>query len=192
MRNKGRMKPKKVSISLLNPRKTDDVEYVPQWKVKGSRFGLGLTAFLRQLFEINEKLPAHNKMTNAELERQVLTECGHVESTALSFQSRRMTVNKYRHKHNTGKLIVPYYTPLPLSFRYNLQGQAVDYRTGKRKLTPQDISEIIEKYYVHQVEHTDMDPEEFREHMYLVHEQHFNIELPRMEQWQPGKTSSDE
>lgn len=184
MPSRKRKKPiQKVTISGLGIQKTEDQKAVLNWRSRGLRFGLGLTAFLRSLFEINESLPAHQKMTNAELERQVLKECGHVEATARSFASRTMTINKYRHKHNKGVLVTPHYIPLPLSFRYDVQGYPVDTRKGRIRLEPKDISETIVKYHEHlyQWVEEDITIEEFLEHMYQVHEDHFNTELPRID-----------
>lgn len=181
-------KVKKLALSRLGIQKTEDKDFVASWKSKGARFKMGLTAFVRSLFELNESLPSHQKMTNAEIERQILEEYGHVNRTATSFATGGMTVNKYRYKHNAGVLIVPFYCSLPFSFRYDIKGQVVDTRTGRHPLEPIGISETIEKYYVLLIRHQktlsgelgEMTEEEFREHLYQVHEKHFNVKLPRI------------
>lgn len=184
-------KPKKVTISKLNIQKTSDYEFVGKWKSRGIKFRLGVTAFIKTLFELNEELPTTNKMTNAELERQVLNECGHVESTATAFATKMCRINSYRYKYNSGTITKPYFIPNLLSFRYDIHGKPVDTRSGRNEMTPDDIAAYIDKYVVRLLKHAEEDAESLRERMYVAHEKHFCLKLPRTP-WQPGKTSKDE
>ena len=102
-------------------------------------------AFWKLLFEGNEKLPTNQKMTNAEIERQVRLEFPHESTLLENLDSGRQSVNYYRHLYNKGRMTNGE-TPELLSFRYDERGNRVNTRTATRLLTEQEIKEYIAKY----------------------------------------------
>lgn len=116
-------------------------------KTVGKKSGLGIMAFWSVLFSGNEQLPKGKKMTNAEIERQVRMEFSHERTLMHNLETKRQTVNYYRHLYNSGRLTKPRGNcPEYISYRYNDKGERVDTRTGKRPLTQEQIDAIEKRF----------------------------------------------
>lgn len=129
-------KPRKVlTLDNLSIAKTPDTKaYATIRRTRGLKFGLSPKEHWAGLFELNERLPKHKKMTDEEIKRQMLKEFpDHLGIKALGGVGEKskhgMTVNQFRKRFNQGKL-----TPHPpqiLSKRYDINGNEVNPRTGK-------------------------------------------------------------
>jgi len=131
--------------SLLDIQKTADRPRKSWHRTRGVNTSLGIMAFWKLLFEGNEKLPVNQKMTNAEIERQVRIEFPHESTLLENLDSGRQSVNYYRHLYNKGRMTKGA-TPDLLSFRYDDSGNKVHTRTVARVLTKRGIEEYITKY----------------------------------------------
>lgn len=106
---------------------------------QGKRTGLGICRFWALLFVLNEKLDCHKKMTDAEIQRQVIQEYPD-RPVARKLQRKKITVNQHRTMYNSGRFTPEYNKPtdndieVPYSYRYNSDGRRVDGRTGLRIL----------------------------------------------------------
>ena len=131
--------------SLLDIRKTADRPRKSWHRTCGLNTKLGIMAFWKLLFEGNEKLPANQKMTNAEIERQVRIEFSHESTLLENLDSGRQSVNYYRHLYNKGRMTNGE-APELLSFRYDERGNKVQTRTASKLLTEADEKAYVEKY----------------------------------------------
>ena len=106
-------------------------------RMQGKTTGLGLLEFCSRLFVWNEVVAQNKKLTNAGLASAILLEFGEQNKSLRKklYEHGKYGVNYYRSLYNRGRCdngIKPPY----ISFRYNEQGIACDYRTGKVPLTP--------------------------------------------------------
>lgn len=113
----------------------------------GSKTKKPVGEFLFELFQANEACERRNKKTNAALSEIVIKEFPKRDRLAVALRSKvqKNGINMYRQKYNTGRL-VPGRTVTHVSFRYNEDGDRVDYRTGKRILTTAQQREITARY----------------------------------------------
>lgn len=121
----------KVSVKeefTLKIRKTPDSKRVRR-KSHGKHSGLGVFEFFVLLFEANERLPRNQKLTDAEIARQVIREYPD-RSIAAKLQSGELVVGKYRCYYNSGRLNNGV-KPLIKSARYGETGEQVNDRTGE-------------------------------------------------------------
>ena len=114
-------------------------------RIVGLTTHLGLFEYLAKLFEANETLPAHRKLTDEALRAVMLKEFAHCKSFVRQANSGKGSiVNYYRYRYNVGKLRgVP---PGLISYRYNEIGIPVDFRTGKKVLTHNDKTAIVQRF----------------------------------------------
>lgn len=109
----------------------------------GKTTQLSLFEFLFALFEKNELLPANKRLTNEGLREALIFEFPNKKE---DFLSGRYDVNYYRDLYNRGRTTPGGAMPKHVSFRYNAQGIAVDSRTGKQILTPEQKIEWVRKW----------------------------------------------
>lgn len=111
-------------------------------KSRGKTTGLGVTAFLCNLFEANELSPARKKLTDEQIAIELEREFPDRPSV-FCYRSvdSKQTINSRRQSYNRGEysLNVP---PQSASFRYNSKGMKVDGRTGRRVLMPEEIKAV--------------------------------------------------
>tara|TARA_Y100001934_G_scaffold13174_1_gene16096 strand:+ start:213 stop:785 length:573 start_codon:yes stop_codon:yes gene_type:complete len=131
---------------ILNIKKTKDKPRKAWHRTCGKKTGVGIMTFWAFIFEGNETLPPEERMTNAEIERQVRAEFPHESTLIRNLDTGNQSVNYYRHLYNKGRMNdgIP---PKKLSFRYNEDGDKVNTRTGRRKLSRNEIKEYKQKYY---------------------------------------------
>lgn len=132
-------------MELIAIKKTKDKPRKSWYRTKGKKTQMGIMAFWRYLFEANEILDTENKMTNAEIERQVRLEFPHEDRLIRNLDSGKQSVNYYRHLYNKGRMDNGV-CPKHISFRYDYDGRIVNTRTGIQLLTRADIQRYIEKY----------------------------------------------
>jgi hypothetical protein len=90
--------------------------------------------FIAGLFELNEILQDHKKMTDAEIRRQILQEFPNNRTAAYlkpNNKTRTLTVNYWRCFYNRGQLSPGIDKPKMPSRRYDEHGNVVNSRTGK-------------------------------------------------------------
>lgn len=103
---------------------------------RGKNTQLGICSFWATLFLANEGLRKSEKMTDAEIKRQVLAEFPKDEQPPRTQESLRkldegeVTVNYYRGLYNKGRLTGKK-IPKHLSKRYGNIGEVINGRTGK-------------------------------------------------------------
>lgn len=121
-------------------------------KSKGKTTGLGICAFFAYLFKVNEVSPKKHKKTDQMIALEVEREFPD-RPTAYCFlgDTKTRTINEYRHRYNTGKFTGAR-LPDVMSFRYDSDGDRVDFRTGKDKLHSFEISCILSAFqYYHKL-----------------------------------------
>jgi len=116
-------------------------------KNPGRTSGLGMHEFIGELLLANERCPIHSRRTNAALLATILYEYNDDQELEAKFTDTQhpYTVNYFRHLFNIGRLTRGERPPA-LSYRYNENGVAVDTRTGKKPLTPEQRTKYKEKY----------------------------------------------
>jgi hypothetical protein len=125
--------------------RTPDPVPVRGSRTRGSRTKLGVMEYWFLLFERNEMAPKAEKMTNAEIARQMMNEFPD-RPAIQKLAEKPSEVNTQRYLYNTGDLI-SYRKGRPdrISFRYNEDGDKIDAKTG-RILTAAEVASHIEKY----------------------------------------------
>jgi hypothetical protein len=132
---------------VLDIKSTPDKPRKTWHRTHGVKTGLGIMAFWALLFDANEIRLKSEKMTNAEIERLVREEFPHEETLLSNLDSGRQSVNYYRHLFNKGRMSQPKGSlPTNLSFRYDIGGNLVDTRSGKRVLKADEIVALENKY----------------------------------------------
>jgi hypothetical protein len=132
---------------VLDIKSTPDKPRKTWHRTHGVKTGLGIMAFWALLFDANEIRVKLEKMTNAEIERLVRAEFPHEETLLSNLDSGRQSVNYYRHLFNKGRMSQPKGAlPKNLSFRYDIEGNLVDTRTGKRPLKAGEVAALENKY----------------------------------------------
>jgi len=109
-----------------------------QSRTKGVNFKGGICLWWATLFQANEALPPHKKLTDQSIKLAVLKEfptLGYESKDKLGppDETGRETVNYYRNLYNLGRLTSGK-VPERKSYRYNEQGKRVNGRTGTRLL----------------------------------------------------------
>jgi hypothetical protein len=103
-------------------------------KSRGITTGLGICSYFATLFQANELAPKGRKMTDEQIAMKVEHEFPNRPGAfAYRGQTKKRTINEYRHRYNTGKFTGGI-LPLLFSFRYNSSGEIVDGKTGKEVL----------------------------------------------------------
>lgn len=129
---------------LIEPKSTPD-KVIHRGKVRGKKSNLPLGQFIFNLFVLNEQLPSSRKMTNEELKRQIFKDFPHHRHVLEPlFEKNIYSVNTWRAQYNRKQLIQE--EPPCCSFRYNLDGQKVDSRTGKKIFNDADILSYLDYY----------------------------------------------
>lgn len=106
----------------------------------------GLCHFVFEVLELNETLPASQKKTNAAIVEVIVREFPtNYQLHVRLRKAERTSVNYYRQKYNTG-ILIPGRPIRHVSFRYNEQGERVDYHTGKKRLSVVVQNQILQKY----------------------------------------------
>ena len=113
-------------------------------KSKGITTGVGICVYFSNLFEANELAPKKKKINDRRIAEKVAEEFPERES-AQSFLTGEKTVNDYRNRYNKG-IFTRGVPPKQLSLRYNKNGQAVDVRTGRHNLFPEEIRILRRKH----------------------------------------------
>ena len=132
--------------SLITPKNTPDKPRRVVHRTIGRRTGLGVCSFMFNLMELNEMLPKNKKMTNEELKRQLFDEFPtHLSQLQRSFDQGNSSVNYYRTLYNEGRLIRSR-EPKNCAFRYNINGDKVDARSGKKLLSLKEQNDWRRKY----------------------------------------------
>lgn len=118
-------------------------------KSKGTSLGMGVCAYFALLFESNEKLPPKKKMTDEVIAKKMRAEFPDRKSSFFSGKPWKSgfqdTVNQWRQKYNRGNLTRDL-IPTICSFRYDEQGQIVDFRSGKYPLLPEEVDLIKQEH----------------------------------------------
>ena len=115
-------------------------------KSTGITSGMGITLFFMSIFEANEMLSPKQRLTDSTIARRVAKEFPHRKSAQDFIADKpNKTVNSYRYRYNTGKFTRKLPPAIP-SFRYNKQGQIVNFKTGSFLLTEQEIQDIKEAH----------------------------------------------
>ncbi len=119
----------------LNVQKTPDPTHCRAYKARthGKRTGLGVFQFMATLFIMNEQQPTKEKMTDAEIKRQIQEEFPlQAVSKNLGPKDKRgsATVNMFRLRYNRGDLTGGT-IPIEQSLRYDVDGKPVNARNGK-------------------------------------------------------------
>ena len=137
-------KPKSDQLKLgdIHIQKTIDRQSIyrrPASRTPGLKHGYGIMYYWFLLFELNERLPKHKKMTDEEIKRQIQKEYpdspGAIALGEIGKPGRNgITVNFYRNLYNNGNLINQDIPPVP-SRRYGVDGEIVDPRTGRKMMT---------------------------------------------------------
>ena len=106
-------------------------------KSKGVTTGVGICVYFSNLFEANELAPKKKRIDDLRIAEKVVEEFPERDS-AQAFLTGKKTVNDYRNRYNKG-IFTRGVPPRRLSLRYNKTGQAVDGRTGRHMLLPNEI-----------------------------------------------------
>ena len=145
---------KKKSIANIKIKKTPMLRLSRKPVRVGNNFGMGFSAFLVALFELNENKARSQKMTDAEIARQVRKEFTKQAKISKRFSTRNPNlgsiVQKHRSEYNRGVLTasIPPPTRDMLSFQYDDNGDAINPRHIPYKvLTEKQKEEKREKYY---------------------------------------------
>lgn len=135
---------KKLTPESIKVEKTEDKPKSQYYKRTGKVYGLGVIQFQSHLFEINEQLPTLKKMTDAEIQRQILVEFGHYPDTKRYYSKTRRAIVEARQRYNRGRMVpsVDKGPPDHLSFRYNSRGEKIH---RNRVMTPDQV----ERYLAH-------------------------------------------
>jgi hypothetical protein len=108
--------------SKLDIRSTPDGERDKAERL-GTRFRMGVSRFLYNLFETNEHLPRLKKMTDAEIVRQIVVEYRQYKDTVKWYSENRNAVTEQRSHFNRGILSpIKGDPPMQLSYRYDSSG----------------------------------------------------------------------
>ncbi len=109
-------------------------------KSRGASTGLGICSYISFLFAANELTKDSKKLTDDEIAKYCEREFPNRPS-AFKFrgENKTRTINEYRTRYNQGLFAPNKRMPERRSFRYNLEGQIVDGRTGKRLLSKLEI-----------------------------------------------------
>lgn len=115
--------------------------------VSGQRTGMGIRQLFYRLFEFNEECHPSKRLTNESIKLTVLKEFPDHKSLLRNIE-KSQRVNWWRNLYNRGKLLktqngIP---PKKISLRYNYLGEPVDWRTGTRKLSLEEIRALCRKY----------------------------------------------
>lgn len=126
---------KKLDANSLNVKKTPMINRKKIGKKIGKKWGLGITHFTAFLFKTNEVRARSQKMTDAEIARQIAVEYAHVDGMAEKYDPRRNPelqnlISKLRSEYNRGRLVTA--DPPPerkfISFSYDENGDPVNLR----------------------------------------------------------------
>ena len=116
--------------------------------------GIGIAAYICLLIRKNEDLAlggADEPWTDEQI-RELVRKRFPKSKTVSGFyspDSKTHTVNHYRSLFNRGCLgtSIDYRNYPFISFRYDQWGNKVNYKTGRRELTPQEIDDTVAKFW---------------------------------------------
>lgn len=116
-----------------------------------------LTGYQAFLFEVNEYLPKHQKLTDYQLARLFANEFPHskpMQRLLLTYnrgeaEHKSDTVGYYRYRYNKGYILrnKPDKRKGPISFKYNSEGERISYRGTTGKLLTEKEYELTIKRF---------------------------------------------
>lgn len=112
------------------------------------RSGRGFFDYLADLFTLNEHLPLRQRKSDSTLQQLIKEEFVKIPDIVRRIESSRYSINYYRNYFNSGRLI-QYRRPERISFRWGsgcLTGLPVNFVTGTRELTVEEIVKHIRRY----------------------------------------------
>jgi len=110
---------------------------------KGITTGVGVCLYFKFIFDANELVQDRFKKTDEQIEKMVQKEFPHKPSMfTFSGPNKTKTINEYRQKYNSGKLLPTRKLPPKYCFRYNSEGVVVDGKTGTIPLDPKEIFDL--------------------------------------------------
>ena len=115
-------------------------------RLQGRYTRKSICEFFFEVFVANEVAERRFKKTNAAIVDMVVTEFPKNFKLHVTLRKgERNGVNHYRQKYNVGRLL-PGRAIVHVSFRYNENGDRVDYATGRKLLTMTEQKTLLSRY----------------------------------------------